>query len=97
MKEQVQSDKFDAEALNKLIRSEFNRFESTVSSIVTEISDFHSALNSEQKVKLRELIGNWDGKQHRRHNADFCREIDAYMPITLNSAGLSLDLKVLHC
>jgi hypothetical protein len=77
MKEQVQSDKFDAEALNKLIGTEFDRVESTVSSIVTEVADFHSTLDSKQKEKLWELISDWGGKRHRRHHSDFCEQIDA--------------------
>jgi len=56
IKKQVQSDSFDADILNKLIGKEFDRVESTVSSILAEVADFHSTLDSEQKEKLRELI-----------------------------------------
>jgi len=77
MKRQVQSDTFDAEALNTIIGAEFERVESTMSSILAQVADFHSTLDSEQKEKLRELISDWGGKSHSRHHSDFCREIDA--------------------
>jgi hypothetical protein len=44
MKKQVQSDTFDAEALNTLIGTEFDRVESTMSSIIAQVADFHSTL-----------------------------------------------------
>ena len=77
MKKQVQSDTFDAEALNTLIGTEFDRVESTMSSIVADFAEFHSTLDSDQKEKLRELIGDWGGKRHGKHHSNFCREIDA--------------------
>jgi Spy/CpxP family protein refolding chaperone len=77
MKRQVQSDTFDEEALNKLIGTEFDRVESTMSGILAHVADFHSSLDSEQKEKLRELIGDWGGKKHGRHHSDFCKEFDA--------------------
>ena len=77
MKKQVQSDAFDAEALNTLIGTEFVRVKSTMSSIVVQVADFHSTLDPDQKEKLRELIGDWGGKGHGRHHSNFCREIDS--------------------
>ena len=77
MKKQVQSDAFDAEALNTLIGTEFDKVESTMSSIVEQVADFHSTLDPDQKEKLRDLIGDWGGKRHGRHHSDFYREIDA--------------------
>jgi Spy/CpxP family protein refolding chaperone len=77
MKKQVQSDTFDAEALNILMGIEFDSVESTMSSIVAQVADFHSTLDSDQKEKLRELIGDWGGKRHERHHSNFCREVDA--------------------
>jgi Spy/CpxP family protein refolding chaperone len=77
MRKQVQSDTFDAEVLNTLIGTEFDRVESTMSSIVAEVADFHSTLDSDQKEKLRDLIDDWGGKRHGRHHSNFCREIDA--------------------
>jgi PBP1b-binding outer membrane lipoprotein LpoB len=77
MERQVNSDTFDAEALNTLIGTEFDRVESTMSSILAQVADFHSTLDSGQKEKLRELIGDWGGKRHGKHHSDFCGEIDA--------------------
>jgi peptidoglycan hydrolase CwlO-like protein len=77
MKKQVQSDTFDAETLNSLIGTEFDKVELTMSNIVARVADFHSTLDSEQKEKLREMIVDWGGKRHRRHHSDFCEEIDA--------------------
>jgi hypothetical protein len=77
MKKQVQSDTFDAEALNILIGTEFDKVESTMSNIVAQIADLHSTLNSDQKEKLRDLIGDRGDKRHGRHRSNFCSEIDA--------------------
>jgi hypothetical protein len=48
-----------------------------MSGIVAQFADFHSTLDSDQKEKLQELIGDWGNKRHRRHHSGFCREIDA--------------------
>jgi Spy/CpxP family protein refolding chaperone len=77
MKKQIQSDTFDAEALNTLIGTEFDKVESTMSSIVAQVADFHSTLNPDQKEKLLKLISDWSGMRHGRHHSNFCREIDA--------------------
>ena len=77
MKKQVQSDTFDAEALNILIGTEFDKVESTMSNIVAQIADLHSTLNSDQKEKLRDLIGDRGDKRHGRYRSNFCSEIDA--------------------
>ncbi len=77
MERQIQSDTFDEETLNKQIGTELDRVESTMSSLLSQVADFHSTLDSEQKEKLRELIGDWGGKSHRKHHSNFCREIDA--------------------
>ena len=77
MKKQVQSETFDTEALNVLIGAEFDKVESTMSNILAQVADFHLTLYSNQKEKLRDLIGDWSDKRHGRHRSNFCSEIDA--------------------
>jgi hypothetical protein len=77
MKKQVRRDAFDAEALNRQIGKKLDKVKLTMNNIVAEVADLHSILDSDQKEKLRDLIGDWGDRRHSRHRSNFCSKVDA--------------------
>jgi hypothetical protein len=75
LKKQLLDDELDAEVINGLVVEQFNRAEATITSIVSQVADFHSTLNADQKEKLLDHMNKDGGKWHKRHRTSICDEV----------------------
>lgn len=69
---QLESDSFDAEVVNSLIKAELDKFENAIGETVEEFAHFYSTFTPEQKEKLIELIKERKEKWRGRHHPGFC-------------------------
>jgi len=69
---QLESDSFDAEVVNSLIKAELEKVEKAIGDTVEEFAHFHSTLTPEQREKLIELIKEKKEKWGGRHHPGLC-------------------------
>jgi len=69
---QLESDSFDADVVNNLIKAELDKVENAIGETVEEFAHFYSTFTPEQKEKLVALIKEKKEKWHGRHHPGFC-------------------------